>query len=353
MIVLFTATGAENLGDELITLCEIRYFQSMDKEITLFSHDTERTRRFLLSQKISLADIAIKEYFPNALRKNPFKNIKFFWETAKIIRNGDHVYVGGGGLLYSKNEEGHSPLRLWWMRAVIVHFFKKPLTYLSLGISTSEQELKPYAEWIFEKSTITVRDKKSQETLKNLSIASAILPDPVLIYEGQKIENSKIIGIALRKWFLGDETTKELIKKLLARGYEILLLPHSLHPTDETSHDGYYLQDFLFPGVMTTQSIEQTLEAYKKCHIIISMRLHSMILALTHHIPFVGISYSQKTNMLLEEINWKYAHASDGKADDILGSIDTIESNYSELESTLKKHHSQYQTTYKNSFPWK
>ena len=146
MIVLFTATGAENLGDELITLCEIRYFQSIDKEITLFSHDIERTRRFLLAQKISLADILIKEYFPNALRKQPFKNIKLFWETVKTIRNANHVYVGGGGLLYSKNEEGHSPLRLWWMRAVLVHFFRKPLTYLSLGISTSAEELKPYVQ---------------------------------------------------------------------------------------------------------------------------------------------------------------------------------------------------------------
>jgi hypothetical protein len=44
-----------------------------------------------------------------------------------------------------------------------------------------------------------VRDEKSQETLKNLSLESTILPDPVLNYEGQKIENSKIIGIALRK----------------------------------------------------------------------------------------------------------------------------------------------------------
>jgi hypothetical protein len=83
MIVLFTATGAENLGDELITLCEIRYFQSMNEEITLFSHDVERTRRFLLSQKISLADIIIKEYFPNALRKHPFKNIKFSGKQQK------------------------------------------------------------------------------------------------------------------------------------------------------------------------------------------------------------------------------------------------------------------------------
>jgi polysaccharide pyruvyl transferase WcaK-like protein len=353
MIVLFTATGAENLGDELITLCEIRYFQETSTEITLFSHNIERTRRFLLSQNISLTNINIQEYFPNALRKQPFRNIQLLWRTIKTIKNTEHVYVGGGGLLYSKNEEWHSPLRLWWMRAMIVHFFKKPLTYLSLGISTGPEELKPYAKWIFEKSTITVRDTKSQETLKKLSIESEILPDPVLNYSAQKTQNSKIIGIALRKWFLDDEVTKELIKKLLSRGYEVLLLPHSLHPTDEASHDGYYLQDFLFPGVMTTQSIEQTLEAYKKCHIIISMRLHSMILALTHHIPFVGVSYSQKTAMLLEEINWKYSHSGTEKTDDILRSINIIEWNYSELESTLAAHHAQYQSTYKKSFPWR
>jgi hypothetical protein len=105
MIVLFTATGAENLGDELITLCEIRYFQETSTEITLFSHNIERTRRFLLSQNISLTNINIQEYFPNALRKQPFRNIQLFWRTIKTIKNTDHVYVGGGGLLYSKNEE--------------------------------------------------------------------------------------------------------------------------------------------------------------------------------------------------------------------------------------------------------
>lgn len=62
---------------------------------------------------------------------------------------------------------------------------------------------------------------------------------------------------------------------------------------------------------MTTQSIEQTLESYKKCHIIISMRLHSMILAIAHHTPFIGITYGQKTNTLLEDIDWQYAHSSD------------------------------------------
>lgn len=106
-ICLFTATGAENLGDELITLCEIQSFlaASEDTHVTLFSHDIERTRRFLLSQKLSLEKITIKEYFPNALRKQPLTNIRLFWETVKVIKNTDHVYVGGGGLFYGKNEE--------------------------------------------------------------------------------------------------------------------------------------------------------------------------------------------------------------------------------------------------------
>ncbi len=76
-IVLFTATGAENLGDELITLCEIQRFLLMDKntQITLFSHDINRTKRFLLSQNLPLEQVIIQEYFPNGFRTHPIRNI--------------------------------------------------------------------------------------------------------------------------------------------------------------------------------------------------------------------------------------------------------------------------------------
>lgn len=106
-IVLFTATGTENLGDELITLCEIQSFRSLtpDIEITIFSHDIQRTKRFLLSQKVTLEGLQFREYFPNFFRKHPLKNIKLFWEALQAIKNTNHVYVGGGGLLYGKKEE--------------------------------------------------------------------------------------------------------------------------------------------------------------------------------------------------------------------------------------------------------
>lgn len=97
-ILLFTATGAENLGDELITLTEVQHLQRIypDSCITVFSHDTARTKRFLLSQNISLNKVTIQEYFPNFLRKKPLRNIGLLWETLRLMRNSNHIYIGGG-----------------------------------------------------------------------------------------------------------------------------------------------------------------------------------------------------------------------------------------------------------------
>lgn len=354
-ISLFTATGAENLGDELITLTEVQHLQRIypDSCITVFSHDTARTKRFLLSQNISLNKVTIQEYFPNFLRKKPLKNIRLFWETLRLMRDSDHIYIGGGWLLYAKSEEGHSPLRLWSLRARLAKFFKKPITYLSLGISAEIDELRPFSRAIFAWTEITVRDKKSQETVNQLWFEAKILPDPVLSYTPEQRPKTKTIGIAFRKWFLSDTIVREICQKLSSLSYEILFLPHSLHPTDEASHDGYYLQDFLSPSTSTTQTIEQTLQAYRKCHILLSMRLHSMILAVDHHIPFIGVSYGKKTQYLLEDLDWKYAHTSDVSAAQIIEDIYEIENHYTELEKKLAQKHLSYQTLYTNSFPWK
>ncbi len=98
-ICLFTATGCENLGDELITLCEIDQFRrdyGEEIKITIFSHSPSRTKRFLLSQKCSLEHIKLVEYFPNALMKRPIHNFFLFWKTLGIIRDTNYVFIGGG-----------------------------------------------------------------------------------------------------------------------------------------------------------------------------------------------------------------------------------------------------------------
>lgn len=360
-ICLFTATGAENLGDELITLCEIRHFQRIQNKIhiTIFSHNTDRTKRFLTSQGLPLENITIQKYFPDAIQKHPLKNIALLWETYKTLKKSEHVYIGGGGLLYGKDDEWHSPLLLWWLRTAVIKFLKKPLTYLSLGISVDIKKLKTYAGILFSGATITVRDRESLDTIQRLWYDWTLLPDPVFTYERKntKPNNTKIIGIAFREGFISPDDLKQIIKKMLAQGYEVLLLPHSLHPWDEQSHDGYYLQNFLLPGVMTSQSIEQTLVSYEKCHIIIAMRLHSMILAIDHLIPFIGVSYGKKTNTLLSEASWEYTISpEDITVENTLHMLSKIEKNYDKIQEKLTLIHSAYQQEYDtwiNSLLWK
>lgn len=55
------------------------------------------------------------------------------------------------------------------------------------------------------------------------------------------------------------------------------------------------------------------------------MRLHSMMLAIDHHVAFIGISYGKKTTQLLTEIGWDYSDDTKIKTDDIVVAIEKIE----------------------------
>lgn len=117
------------------------------------------------------------------------------------------------------------------------------------------------------------------------------------------------------------------IRKLLHKNYTVYLLPHSLHPDDMTSHDGYYLQKFLFPGVKITQTIEQTLATYSLCDVIIGMRLHSIVLTSVMKIPLLAISYSAKTRAILTEMHQSFLEAPEVTPEVLLSQIEKLTSN--------------------------
>lgn len=328
-ITLMTASGAENLGDELITLCEIQNFRRDNTQIKifLFSHDPARTWRFLRSQNMTESNLEILPYFPTHIRTKPLKNILYLLHTIRSFWASGHIYIGGGGLLYGKSEEWHSPLRLWWIRSMLAKIMRRPVTYLSLGVSVNTQELQKYTYGLFHNTTITVRDSGSQKKVMNAWYKAKIQADPVFSYIPQSPRWSskkkwKTVGFALRSWFVPDEIILTTIKKLLQKDFQIYLLPHSLHPDDIKSHDGYYLQRFLLPGVKITQTIEQTLITYEKCDLIIGMRLHSIILASTLHIPLIAISYSTKTYDILKEIGKNFFESKNVTVDMLLQKID-------------------------------
>lgn len=129
---IFTATGAYNLGDELILLQEYEYLHNRYPEatFTIFTYDRKGS--------LLPADSSIKYvcYFPDHIRTRPIQNILAFFETLFAIYASDRVIIGGGGLIYD-NEEGQSfdlLLLQWHLRVWIAKLWRKPIVYWSLGI---------------------------------------------------------------------------------------------------------------------------------------------------------------------------------------------------------------------------
>lgn len=144
---LFTATGAYNLGDELILLQEYAYLKNRYKNasFSVFSYDKKSS---LLPEDPSVEYIS---YFPHRLKTRPIQNVWYLLQTIFIIRKSDVVIIGGGGLLYD-NEEGQSFRNLlgqWKLRVWLAKFFGKPLIYWSLGIhlkKENEEKIRPLFE---------------------------------------------------------------------------------------------------------------------------------------------------------------------------------------------------------------
>lgn len=77
------------------------------------------------------------------------------------------------------------------------------------------------------------------------------------------------------------------------------------------------------------------------------MRFHSMILSISHAIPFIGLSYGKKTHSLLQEINWQYtAQNTNITPESISNMIESIEKNYDDISRKITDIHTHYKEEY-------
>ncbi len=97
----------------------------------------------------------------------------------------------------------------------------------------------------------------------------------------------------------------ELCSYIESQGGAIVFLPHSFHTTDIQANDYEFMKQFLTPSRKICENMQEVYEMYQKheVDVILSMRLHSIILSYVYDIPQIVLSYSQKTEELLKKIN--------------------------------------------------
>ncbi len=331
-ISIFASIWAQNLWDELILKNEIELLKSEFWEGSLFkvaSYDVK-------NPVFQIQGTSYFEYFPIGIKnpKNILRNMRNFLHFLAVTVWSDIVVIGGWWIIYdSEIQSVWNPLNQWLLRVKIARFFRKKIYFYALWIDIKQAENQKKLKEIFRNAwKITVRDEKSKAQLKGVGIVSSLVDDPVIneADEAWKILwhysswdfslsdfdsynfSWKKVGLALRSWYFrkdGDsQNEKEVIENLCSyiesKWWTIVFMPHSLHNSDEIANDYEFMKQFLNYEREIYANLWEVYTAYthKIPDIVISMRLHSIILSYVYGIHQIILSYSQKTDEVIKKI---------------------------------------------------
>ena len=322
-ISIFASIWSQNLWDELILKNEVKYFEEKykDCQFRVFSYDAE-------NPFFTQDNVEYKNYFPIWIRnpRNILKNAGSIFHLIKAAFWSDIIVIGWGWLFYDW-ESNNSALVQWRARANFFYSLRRKVVFYGVSIDVRDEKNYQYISDIFSKaSEIYVRDEYSHNLLKSLSINSKVIVDPVFSDAGEKPEKTscikavdshelylsdftdidwqwKKVWIALRNLWTKkyEQNIKEILNYIVSEGGELVYLPHSFHESDSQANDIEFLSWFWIKWYMS-ESMKETYWFYiqSKIDICLAQRFHSMVLSEVYQIPYIGMSYSQKTKSLLE-----------------------------------------------------
>lgn len=290
------------------------------------------------------------------IKENP-RLIGFRKELKKV----DVLIIGGGNVLYDFTPQSESSYAL----KIIIEEAKKLkkkifVTSIGIGPFQNNKQISKVFSVLNDVDYITFRDERYKKYLKNINLKeekylSSI--DPVFLLETEKKEHEinmeKIkIAVCLLDYRLNKatedeyknyiESMKEIILKLGAmKNIEVILF--------STEVKDYLTVNEIFASLKNEKRIsmeiietkKELLEFYSKIDFLIGTRMHSMIVAASQYIPFVGISWQPKVEemfiLMNEEDSVFFIEKLDVEVDNIIQkSLDKID-NYSGEVSKLKE----------------
>ncbi|MFH1368836.1 MAG: polysaccharide pyruvyl transferase CsaB [Elusimicrobiota bacterium] len=286
--------GFDNAGDELILECMVGNIRLNinNAEIAVLSANPEKT-----SSTYKVASVN---------RWNPFSILKSIART-------DILISGGGGLFQDKT----TSLSLYYYIGIIIlaKLFRKKVFVYAVGISKMKFYNTPLLYCALKLvDFITVRNKESLETfgrhaakLKNVEITT----DPVFsrTLPARKIADSNpTVAMILRPSLKGEHPVElfaklaDSVSQLLSA--KILFVPFQL-PCD-------YSFSLKVMNLMRSDSRivlwkepKQLIDIFSDVDLVISQRLHGLILATLRGIPLIGVFNDSKLTGFMNEIGQK------------------------------------------------
>lgn len=251
------------------------------------------------------------------ISSNPSKTAELYKVEAsgmfnffKPILESDVLISGGGSLLQDITSLKSLIYYLGIITLAIV--LRKKVIIFAQGFTPFRTKIGKILTKIILKKChkITVRDKKSQDLLKELGINSTIAADPVFGLEVPRLVKSGV-GIQLRSFpSLTEEFIEKLIKEVKMRfpNQEIKLISLQdgidLPVLSRLEKEGTLLKNL---------STEEAVNELSSLEYLIGMRFHACLAAVKAGVKVLGINYDIKVETLANTVGFPILELKDDK----------------------------------------
>ncbi len=324
-ILITGAYGTKNLGDEKLLsaisqLCRERYDPV---EIVAASIRPQET-----AQRKNVDTVVY------TLERNPIQ-----W--LRTVKDTDLILFGGGSTLGGPFSRRHSLI------VAISQFFNADLYTIATGIYQGYNIFDTILLRLYLRAIdgITVRDRDTKETLRNMGITGPIeiVPDPGFLPELKTSSNNEHIipgeYILVCGNDLSDIENSEISVSLdrINRKFEeqIIFFPFNrAEPHSDLAFSRKVMKEMKTEAEIFQDcyNICEAESIIKDANAVIAVRLHSMILSAQCRTPFTPISYNRKCDALLDRLGLEgYLHHNNIEKEKL---IDSIEANIENDEPT-------------------
>ncbi len=319
------------MGDEAILISELLVLRNQisNAEFHILSFNPERTRQLTanIPEVKKIVRVGSKR---DVLRSD-------FWGIFKGIREVDAVVIGGGGIF--QDIYNSYPIPFFTAMAWLARLNRKRLFLYCVGIG-------PIRSFVGKKlckfaansaDMICVRDTGSKDLLKTLGVNRPVhlSADPVFLLEPLRNENVEkviwshhligngpTIGVSVQDLLFWKNESRKILADTLdtlikERGATIVFLPLGAYK------DGWFNKDKSSPvdmvaskklaalmrgkySIITDELTPQELLAViEKLDLVISMRLHGLIMGLNTGVPVIALTYEEESKIrnLMERLN--------------------------------------------------
>jgi len=314
-------TEVSKTGRKLVVVSGYYGFNNLGDEAILEELVSE------LKTLVALEDIVVLSQDPNATANLYGVKAINRWQISKIagLMGQTKLFISGGGGLFQDTGSIKSVIYYGGLINIARMAGAKVMVYAQ-GLGPLKAQLsKILTRQTFRRvSTIAVRDPGSQKMLRDWQIDSTLTGDPVWLLTPGRLpeaivkdldrakEQGKLLALSLRAGGGFDSEhiacLAETLIKTIKEPCTVMLLP--LQKNQDTEPLAYFRECYqklggktLEPDTSLLARPSQWLALLGAADLLIGMRLHSLIMALSAEVPVIGIAYDPKVKAVMEEFN--------------------------------------------------